>query len=60
MSTSHDAATERARQFIDDVLKINAEHGMRSVTSEGAYDSAVAHAARACEQISGFKPASQQ
>jgi hypothetical protein len=60
MSTSHDAAADRAREFIDDVLKINAEHGMGSVTSEGAYDSAVARAARACEQISRFTPASQR
>ena len=56
MSTSNDTATDRARQFIDDVLKINAEHGMRSVTSEGAIDAAVAHAARAYEQISRFSP----
>lgn len=37
-------AIERARQFIDDILRINAEHGMRSVTSDGAYERAVAAA----------------
>ncbi|CPS05664.1 hypothetical protein [Mycobacteroides abscessus] len=52
MSISKLTATERARQFIDDVLKINAQHGMRSVQAEGAYDTAVADAARAYEQIS--------
>jgi hypothetical protein len=52
MSTSRLTATDRARQFIDDVLKINAEHGMRSVDSEGAYDTAIADAARSFEQIS--------
>jgi len=60
MSTNNDTTADRARQFIDDVLKINAEHGMRSVESEGAYDTAVAHAARAHEQISRFSPAEQQ
>jgi hypothetical protein len=64
VSTSKDKATERARQFIDDVLKINAEHGMRSVTSEGAYEAAVAAAARTAreyEQISShISPAKQQ
>jgi hypothetical protein len=55
MSTSNDAATDRAREFIDDVLKINAEHGMHSVTSKGAYDTAVAHAAQAYEQISRLR-----
>jgi hypothetical protein len=42
---------ERARQFIDDVLAIYAEHGMRSVTSEGAYEVAVANAARQAERL---------
>jgi hypothetical protein len=54
MSTSDDAATDRARQFIDDVLKINAEYGMSSVESEDAYDTAVAHVARAYEEINRF------
>jgi hypothetical protein len=52
MSTSNRTANDRARQFIDDVLKINAEYGMRSVESEGAYDTAVADATRLYEQIS--------
>lgn len=56
MDTSKVTPTDRARKFIDDVLKIHAEYGIRSVTSEGAYDTAVAHAARACEQISRFSP----
>lgn len=49
-------AADRAREFIDDVLKINAKHGMGSVEDEGAYDTAVAHAARTYEQISRFSP----
>jgi hypothetical protein len=57
MNTSKVTPTDRAREFIDDVLKIHAEHGIRSVTSEDAYEAAVAHAARACEQISRFSPA---
>lgn len=46
MSTSQLNPNDRARQFIDDVLKINAEYGMRSVKSEDAYETAVANAAR--------------
>lgn len=53
MTTSNLTPSDRARQFIDDVLKINAEYGMRSVQSEGAYDSAVADAARVYEKIIG-------
>jgi hypothetical protein len=64
MSTSKLTANDRARQFIDDVLKINAEYGMRSVESEGAYEAAVADAARSArsyEQISGhIGPAAQR
>jgi hypothetical protein len=61
MSTSKQAASECARQFIDDVLKINAEHGMRSVKSEGAYDTAIANATRSYEQISRHvSPVAQQ
>lgn len=48
---------DRARQFIDDVRKINAEHGMRSVESEDVYDTAVAGAERAYESI---RPAAQR
>ena len=44
-------AAERARQFIDDVLAINAKYGMRSVTTEGAYEAAVANATRRAEQL---------
>lgn len=51
MSTSRPTATDRARQFIDDILKINAEHGMRSVESEAVIEAAVAHAARAYEPL---------
>jgi hypothetical protein len=54
MSTSKLTATDRARRYIDDVLKINAEHGMRSVQSEGAYDTAVADAARSYEEINSL------
>jgi hypothetical protein len=53
MNDSKAVAIERARKFIDDVLKINAEHGMRSVESEGAYEAAIAKAARAYEQMRG-------
>jgi len=63
VNTSKDKATERARQFIDDVLKINAEHGMRSVESEEAYDTAVAAAARTAreyEQISSHISRTEQ
>lgn len=45
------SATERARQFIDDIMAINARYGMRSVTVEGAYEAAVANAARRAEQL---------
>lgn len=64
MSTSKLTATDRARQFIDEVLKINAEYGMRSVEDEGAYEAAVADAARSArsyEQISSrIGPAAQR
>lgn len=60
MSTNTTTPTDRARQFIDDVLKINAEHGMRSVQTEGAYDSAVAEATRAFEHVRGVSPAGQR
>lgn len=53
-------AADRAREFIDDVLKINAEYGMRSVDDEGAYETAVARATRTCEQISRFSPEENQ
>jgi hypothetical protein len=48
---SSPTTAERARQFIDDILAINAKYGMRSVTSEGAYEAAVANAARRAEQL---------
>lgn len=53
MDTSKAAAIDRAREFIDDILKINAEHGMRSVGSEDAYNDAIVKASRAYEQIGG-------
>jgi hypothetical protein len=60
MGASKVAALDRAREFIDDVLKINAEHGMRSVESDDAYEAAIAAAARAYEQItSRISPAAQ-
>lgn len=46
MATSTPTTIDRARQFIDDVLKINTEHGMRSVNAKGAYERAIADAAR--------------
>jgi hypothetical protein len=36
--------TQRARQFIDDVQRIYAEHGMRCVESEDAYKNAIKQA----------------
>jgi hypothetical protein len=42
---------ERARQFIDDVKRINAEHGMRSVESKDAYDNAVKQAYKQISSI---------
>jgi hypothetical protein len=57
MSTAND----RAREFIDDVLRINAEHGMRSVESKDAYERAVVNAARTYEQISNHSgPAAER
>jgi hypothetical protein len=53
MEASKAAAIDQAREFIDDILKINAEHGMRSVDADGAYEAAVVKAARAYEQIRG-------
>lgn len=41
-----DQIYDRAREFIDDILRINAEHGMSSVEDEGAYEAAVASAAK--------------
>jgi hypothetical protein len=46
MGTSNDKATDHAREFIGSVLRITAEHGMRSGDSKDAYDKAVAGAAR--------------
>jgi hypothetical protein len=61
MDASKAVAIERAREFIDDVLKNNAEHGMRSVESEGSHEAAIAKAARAYEQIRArIGPASAQ
>ena len=61
MDSSKAVAIERAREFIDDVLKIYADHGIRSVESEGAYEAAVAKAARAYEQTRGrISPAAQR
>lgn len=37
---------DRAREFIDDVLRINTEHGMRSVESPIVYEAAVTDTAR--------------
>ncbi len=45
-------SSERARQFIDDVVKINKEFGMHTVHTAGAYDSAVARATRSAESVS--------
>jgi hypothetical protein len=42
---------ERAREFIDGVLRINAEHGMRSVESDGVIERAVANAARHAQAL---------
>jgi hypothetical protein len=51
MSTSDTSATEdRARDFIDDVLKINFDYGMRSVPGQEAYEAAVASATRWASQ----------
>lgn len=42
---------ERARQFIDDILAINAKYGMRSVTEDGAYEAAVSEATRRAKRL---------
>lgn len=42
---------ERAQKYIDDVLAINAKHGMRSVESKQAYDTAVANALKQITSI---------
>jgi hypothetical protein len=41
----------RAQEFINDILAINAEHGMRSVESEEEIDRAVANVARWARQL---------
>lgn len=45
------AARDRARQFIDDVLRINAKYGMRSVRSKGGLDAAIAEATRQAQRF---------
>jgi hypothetical protein len=49
---SNNTPTDRAREFIDDVLKVNAQYGIPSVKSKGAYEAAVADAARSYTRIS--------
>jgi hypothetical protein len=44
-------ANERARRFIDDVLQIYADHGIRSVESEEVIEAAVANAARHAQAL---------
>lgn len=46
-----DTAAERGRRFIDDIMRINAEHGMRSVESEDVIERAVANAARHAQTL---------
>lgn len=48
---STSAARDRARQFIDDVLRINAKYGMRSVRAKGGLDAAIAEATRQAQQF---------
>ena len=45
----------RARQFIDDIVKINAEHGIRTVEFPGWYEAAVAKAARDALKQGGYR-----
>lgn len=53
MSTQPPVATELAKQFIDDIIRISAEHGMRTVASEDTYKQAVRSAARAYRSSRG-------
>lgn len=45
------SAADRARQYINDVLAINTEHGMRSVTTPAALNAALANATRQAHQF---------
>ncbi len=56
MSTKPKSADpiDRARQYIDDVIRINSEHGMRSDTSEDAYRAAVTSAAESYQWTHGI------
>jgi hypothetical protein len=60
MSTSKDAANDRARQYIDDVLKIYADYGVPRVESQETYDSAVAAVTRASKRIARVSPAAER
>lgn len=51
---------DRARQYIDDVMKINSKFGMANVASEGAYDAAVTNAAEAFRWVQKSKPEEPQ
>jgi hypothetical protein len=54
------ALHDSARQFINDILRINAEHGMRSVEDEEVIEAAVAKVerwARALAALNAANPA---
>lgn len=51
----NDEYDRRAREFIGDVLRINAEHGMRSVEDEGVIEAAIEKAARWARQFHGLR-----
>jgi hypothetical protein len=50
---------DRAKQFIDDVIRINEEHGMRTVISEETYNEAVRSAANAYKRLNRSASAEQ-
>lgn len=56
--TPSPSKSELARQFIDDVMKINDKFGMGTVTTEGAYDTAVSHAAETFSWVNREAPQS--
>ena len=51
MSTPTQELTDRARKYIDDVVKINKEHGMGGALSEDEYNEAVSEAVDAFKEL---------
>ena len=62
MSTQPVTESDRARQarqYIDDVMKINSQFGMANVTSEDAYNVAVSEAEHAFKWVQTVRPGGQ-